>query len=267
MVSFVIVSVSMVFTVRVVRSTVVVVVVGAGGGSVPMDGSGVVVVVVVVSWCVRVGRTSLAMLLVAESVYVVSVDVNVPTSVVVAVSRLEAAAEVSVDATAVVEAELPVSVELDVAVVSTEVVSVAAAAIFRKVRVGSASLVTSEIKTPAELCMSEKQFRGVFFILYSAAHNWGMYDITYPRSSPVGSAAVKMANPSFRATRPPAVYMHILESEYMSNSGQRTADNRPSLASPEISTTAGIELAWYASSGICTHNSVNTKHDQTEVYR
>lgn len=173
MVSFVIVSVSRVFTVRVVQSTVVV---EAGRVSVPTDGSGVVVVVV--SWCVREGRTSLVILLVAESVYVVSVDVNVPTSVavmaivvVVVVSGLEAAAEVSVDATAVVEVELPVSVELDVVVVSTEVVSVVAAAIFRKVRVGSASLVTSEIKTPAELCMSEKQFR--FLFLYSAACNWG----------------------------------------------------------------------------------------------
>lgn len=161
---FVIVSVSTVFTVRVVRSTLVV---GAGGVSV---GSGVVVVVV--SWNVRVGGTSLVTLLVAESVYVVSVDVDVPTSVAVmavVVSRLEAAAEVSVDAAAVVEVELSVSVELDVVVVSTEAVSVVAA-IFRKVRVGSASLVTSEIKTPAELCWRNNS--GPFF-LYSAARNWG----------------------------------------------------------------------------------------------
>lgn len=206
MVSFVIVSVSMVFTVRVVRSTVVVVV-EAGGGSVPMDGSGVVVVVVVVvvPRCVRVGRTSLVMLLVAESVYVVSVDVNVPTSAVAVVSRLE----------------------LDVVVVSTEVVSavVVVAAIFRKVRVGSASLVTSEIKTPAELCMSEKQFRGGFFLfILQPAIGGCMIDITHPRISPVGSAVVKTANPSFRATRPPAVYMRVLESEYMPDSGQRTTD-------------------------------------------
>lgn len=122
MVSFVIVSVSMVFTVRVVRSTEEVVV----EAEVDAD-----VVMVMMSWNVRVGRTSLITSLVAESVVLmdVSTSVAVIAAVVVdvTVSGLETVTEVSVDTTAVVEVELSVSVKfivsLDV-VVSTEAVLV-----------------------------------------------------------------------------------------------------------------------------------------------